>query len=44
MKQEAARGQRILGICFGAQLLAVALGGKAGLPLLCCVFSPGMMP
>ena len=30
MRQEAARGQRILGICFGAQLLAVCLGGKAG--------------
>lgn len=30
MRQEADRGQRILGICFGAQLLAVSLGGKAG--------------
>lgn len=30
MKREAARKQQILGLCFGAQLLAVALGGKAG--------------
>ena len=30
MQREAARKQRILGLCFGAQLLAVALGGKAG--------------
>lgn len=33
MRQEADRGQRILGICFGAQLLAVSLGGKAGLAI-----------
>lgn len=30
MKKQADLNQRILGICFGAQLLAVALGGKAG--------------
>ena len=26
----AARGQRILGVCFGCQIMALALGGKAG--------------
>lgn len=30
MKREVRYGQRILGICFGYQLLAHALGGKAG--------------
>ena len=30
IREQAKLGQRILGICFGAQLLAVALGGKAG--------------
>ena len=34
MRREAERKQRILGLCFGAQLLAVALGGKAGNSLL----------
>lgn len=32
VKHEAVRGQIILGICFGAQLLAHSLGGKAGEP------------
>lgn len=31
MRRQGERGMKILGICFGAQLLAVALGGKAGL-------------
>jgi hypothetical protein len=30
MAAAAARGQRILGVCFGCQIMALALGGKAG--------------
>jgi hypothetical protein len=38
----AARRQRVLGVCFGCQVMALVLGGKAGAPwpctrqLLCC--------
>ena len=38
----AARGQRILGVCFGCQIMALALGGKAGaLPYLITTYCPG---
>ena len=30
LQEEHARGQRILGVCFGHQVLAEALGGRAG--------------
>lgn len=40
MQREAARKQQILGLCFGAQLLAVALGGKAGKLLFTIPYLP----
>ena len=33
MRREAQQGMHILGICFGSQLLAVAMGGRAGMHL-----------
>ena len=35
VKSEAQRGQMLLGLCFGAQLLAHALGGKSGESCIC---------
>ena len=36
LQEEHARGQRILGVCFGHQVLAEALGGRAGAPHMSC--------
>ena len=41
MQKQAAQGKKLLGLCFGAQLLAVALGGRAGEVMSIYVMSRG---
>ena len=44
MAAAAGRGQRILGVCFGCQIMALALGGKAGAGLACTWFTHAGCP